>query len=89
LLTRGTLVFSRRCVKGIEANVEQCQSDLELSLALCTPLAPVIGYDRAAVIAKKALETNRTVREVAREMSGLPEARLNELLDPLRQTRSS
>jgi fumarate hydratase, class II len=77
LLTRGTLVFSRRCVKGIEANVEQCQSDLELSLALCTPLAPVIGYDRAAVIAKKALETNRTVREVAREMSCLPEARLN------------
>ena len=86
LLTQATLTFARRCVKGIEANVEKCRSDIERSLALCTPLAPVIGYDRAAQIAKEAWQTNRTVREVAREMSGLSEEKLNELLDPLRQT---
>jgi fumarate hydratase class II len=84
LLTSGTLVFTRRCVIGLEADVEKCQADLERSLALATPLAPVIGYDAAAKIAKVALETNRTVREVAREVSGLSEEKLNELLDPRR-----
>ncbi len=87
LLTHAVLVFSRRCVVGIEANVEKCQADIERSLAMCTPLATVIGYDNAAKIAKVAFETNRTVREVAREMSGLPESQLNELLDPARQTK--
>jgi fumarate hydratase class II len=88
LLKQGTLVFSRRCVAGIEANVEKCEGDIERNLAMCTPLAPVIGYERAAAIAKNAWETNRTVREVAREMSGLPEEQLNGLLDAKRQTRS-
>jgi fumarate hydratase, class II len=84
LLTRGALIFTRRCVTGIEANVEKCEGDIERSLAMCTPLAPVIGYDKAAKIAKVAFETNRTVREVASEMSGLPEEQLNELLDAAR-----
>jgi fumarate hydratase, class II len=86
LLTRGTLVFARRCVTGIEANAEKCAADIERSLAMCTPLATVIGYDKAAAIAKAAYETNRTVREVAREMSGLSEQQLNELLDPTKLT---
>src|ERR1043166_4935399 len=88
LLTRGAVVFSRRCVVGIEANVEKCESDIERSLAMCTPLATVIGYDKAAQIAKIAHESNRTVREVAREMSGLTGAQLDELLDPIRLTTS-
>jgi len=88
LLTRGTVVFTRRCVVGIEANVEKCQNDIERSLAMATPLAPVVGYDQAAKIAKVAYETNRTIREVAREMSGLPDQQLNELLDPARLTGS-
>ena len=83
------VVFSRRCVAGLEANVEKCQADIERSLAMCTPLATVIGYDKAAKIAKVAFDTNRTVREVAREMSGLPESQLNELLDPARLTKPS
>ena len=89
LLTRGVLVFARRCVAGIEANVEKCQADIERSLAMCTPLATEIGYDQAAKIAKVAYETNRTVREVAREMSGLSEQQLNFLLDPARLTGPS
>ena len=89
LLTRGVLVFARRCVVGIEASVEKCQADIERSLAMCTPLANEIGYDKAAKIAKIAYETGRTVREVAREMSGLSEQQLNYLLDPARLTGSS
>jgi fumarate hydratase class II len=86
LLTQGALVFARRCVVGIEADAEKCEADIERSLAMCTPLAKVIGYDKAAAIAKTAYETNRTVREVAREISGLSDAQLNELLDPARLT---
>jgi len=86
LLTNGVLVFARRCVTGLEANVEKCESDIERSLALCTPLANVIGYDKAAQIAKVAFDTNRTVREVARALSGLSEQQLNELLDARRLT---
>jgi fumarate hydratase class II len=85
LLTNASRVFARRCVDGLEADVERCQSSLERSLALCTALAPVIGYDQAARIAKLAYESNRTVREVALEMSGLDESRLDQLLDPRNQ----
>ena len=85
LLTNGARVFADRCVTGIEADRERCERSLEQSLALCTPLAPVIGYDKAAEIAKIAYATRRTIREVAQEKSGLSEEQLDLLLDPLRQ----
>ena len=82
LLTNASRVFARRCVAGLEAEVARCEASIERSLALCTALAPVIGYDQAAKIAKLAYETNRTVREVAAEISGLDQKTLDELLDP-------
>ncbi len=82
LLANASRVFARRCVTGLEADAATCASNLEQSLALCTALAPVIGYDQAANIAKHAFETGRTVREVALDLSGLDKARLDELLDP-------
>jgi len=48
---------------------------------LATALAPAIGYDKAAEIAKAAAATGRTIREIARERSGLSEAQLQELLN--------
>jgi fumarate hydratase class II len=86
LLANASRVFARRCVAGLEADVERCQANIEQSLAMCTALAPVIGYDKAAHIAKVAYETRRTVREVAIELSGLDKAKLDELLDPVKQT---
>ena len=71
---------------GLEAAREKCRANLELSLSNCTVLAPVIGYDKAAKIAKVAFQTNRTVRQVALEISGLDKTRLDQLLDPARQT---
>jgi fumarate hydratase, class II len=85
LLASGSRVFARRCIAGLHADAEKCEGNIERSLAMCTALAPVIGYDKAAQIAKTAFETNRTVREVARELSGLDEATLNRLLDPRSQ----
>jgi fumarate hydratase class II len=86
LMAKGSQVFARRCVAGLEVNREKCKANLELSLSNCTILAPVIGYDKAAKIAKVAYETNRTIRQVAQELSGLDKAKLEELLDPAKQT---
>ncbi|HVU99961.1 MAG TPA: class II fumarate hydratase [Verrucomicrobiae bacterium] len=89
LLANACAVFSSRCVSGLEANEKKCESNLEQSLAMCTALAPEIGYDKAAKIAKKAFETERTVREVAMEMSGLPREKIEQLLDPRTQSGSA
>ena len=85
LLANGARTFARRCVVGLEADKEKCEANIERSLAMCTALAPVIGYDKAARIAKVAFETNRNVREVAAELSGLSPERLADLLDPRKQ----
>jgi fumarate hydratase class II len=86
LLTNVSRIFAHRCIKDLEADVEKCASNIEKSLAMCTVLAPVIGYDKAARIAKVAYETGRTVREVALEISGLDKEKLTSLLDARSQT---
>jgi len=86
LLTNATRAFTRRCVAGLEADTERSQGNIERSLAMCTALAPAIGYDQAAKIAKVAFETGRTVRAVAEEMAGLDKAQLDRLLNPRTQT---
>jgi fumarate hydratase, class II len=89
LLTHATRVFTNRCILGIAADRQKCEANVEQSLAMCTALAPVIGYDKAARIAKTAYETGRTVREVAMESSGLDKSTLDKLLDPRAQTSPS
>src|SRR6266403_2393158 len=86
LLGTGSRVFARRCIAGLEADVAKCEGNIENSLAMCTALAPVIGYDKAAKIAKVAYETGRTIRQVALESSGLDKARLDQLLNARSQT---
>ena len=86
LLAAGTRNFDRRLIQGLEANPQRASGYVEQSLAMCTVLAPVIGYEKAAAIAKEAYQSGRTVRDVARENSGIPDDRLNELLDPKSQT---
>jgi fumarate hydratase, class II len=78
--------FSRRAIQGLYADRERASAFVEQSLAMCTVLAPVIGYEKAAALAKEAYRSGRTVREVARESSGIPEERLNHFLDPRSQT---
>jgi fumarate hydratase class II len=87
LLGRVSENFSVRCVEGIRANERRCRDSIEQSLAMCTALAPAIGYDAAAKIAKEAYRTGRTVREIALGHEVLPEAELTKLLDPWRMTR--
>ena len=86
LLAAATQQFARRCVDGITANRERCAAMVEQSLALCTPLAPLIGYDRAAEIAKESFKTGRTVRDIATEQRVLDAGALKRALDPVRMT---
>jgi len=59
---------------------------VELSMAMVTSLAPKIGYDRAAEIAKESAKTGRTVREICRERKVLPDDELVRALDPAGMT---
>ena len=86
LLSNVVRLFADRCVAGIIANRERCESLIEKSLAMVTSLAPIIGYDLAADIAKESAKTGRTVREICREQKILSEEKLVEALDPLKMT---
>ncbi len=82
ILANAAALLAEKCVEGIEANRERCEELVERSLAMVTALVPRIGYDAAAEIAKESVRTGRTVRELCRERQVLPEAELNEALDP-------
>ncbi len=87
LLSRVCNVFVDKCISGIEADEERCGETIEQSLAMCTSLAPIIGYDNAAAIAKEAYASGSTVREVAREKGVLSDKELDRVLDPLSMTK--
>ncbi len=87
LLSGATTVFTDKCIAGIEANGEACEAAVEKSLSMATPLNPLVGYEKAAAIAKEAFRTGKTVREVCRELGVLPEDALKEALDPWKMTR--
>jgi fumarate hydratase class II len=86
LLAAASSNFAAKCIEGLHANEDRCRNLIEQSLAMCTALAPEIGYEAAAKLAKEAYKSGRTVREVAKEQKVLPEKRLDELLDPWRMT---
>ena len=86
LLSNASVMFADRLVDGLQANREHIAARNEYSLSLATALAPVIGYDKAAEIAKESHRTGRTVRELCREQEILPEAELERVLDLRRQT---
>jgi len=75
-----------KCVVGIEANERRCGELVELSLAMVTALAPIIGYDSAAKIAHEAVASGKTIREIVLAHGVIPKERLNEILDPRRMT---
>ena len=84
LLGAATANFSARCVEGLTAT-ERGPELVEQGLMLATALAPVIGYDEAAALAKDALKRGKTIRELALER-GMDAAELDRLLDPAAMT---
>jgi len=88
LLAAASRNFAERCIVGLAANETRLRDTIEQSLALATALTPEIGYERAAGLAKTAYESGKTIREVAKEQSGIEQHRLAELLDPTKMVGS-
>jgi fumarate hydratase class II len=86
ILSTGSRTFADRCVMGITANPERCMRNAESTGSLSTALAPVIGYDKAAEVAKKSLKEDKTLREVVREMDLMSEEELDGIIDFARMT---
>jgi fumarate hydratase class II len=86
LLTSACRLLDEKCVRGIEANREQCERYAELTLSAATALNPYIGYDKATEIVKEASASGRSLREVAREQ-GVSEAVLDDALDYRKMAR--
>jgi len=85
LLTSACHAFAEKCIGGLIAT-ESGPRLVEEGLSLGTPLATVLGYERAAELVNEALATGRTIREVATEQSGLDERTLTRLLDARKMT---
>lgn len=84
LLAAGISAFTDQCLAGIEPNRQACEAAVEKSLSLVTSLVPLIGYDRAAALAKEASASGKTIRELCREQKILSEEELARALDPRR-----
>ena len=74
--------FTTSCIIGISANQERCRRYLEDSLGLVTVLAPFIGYNAAAEVAKESVATGRSIREIVLSRGLMPEAELEEAMRP-------
>ena len=82
LLSDGLRTFTEYFVEGLEPNMEQIELDLGRSLMLVTALAPVIGYDRAAQVAKLAYHDGLTLKEACLELGFLSEEEFERTVDP-------
>jgi fumarate hydratase class II len=74
-------VFTAKCIRGIKANVDQCHAYGERTASLVTAIAPVIGYDAAAAIFKKALAEDKPIRQAILDEGLIPKKRLDEILN--------
>ncbi|MBU6495250.1 MAG: class II fumarate hydratase [Acidobacteria bacterium] len=78
--------FREFCVEGLEPDYEQIQNHLNNSLMLVTALNPLIGYDKAAQVAKKAHKERTTLKEAALALGFLGEAQFDEAIQPAKMT---
>ncbi len=86
LLSGSCNTLNQKLIQGLEPDEDRCAELIEGSLAMCTSLVPVIGYDASAKLAYQAYAEGKTVRELALEQGLLDADRLNELLDPRSMT---
>ena len=85
-LTYAVHTFVDNCVTGITANRERCRDMVEHSVGIITALCPHVGYEKAAEVAKRAIETGAPVRRLILEGGLLDEAALDKILDPYSMT---
>lgn len=82
LLARAADVFCEKCIVGLLPNVEKLARNAELSTAIVTRLNPIIGYEKAAELAKESFRTGKTVKELVVDRGILTQEEADRLLDP-------
>ena len=87
LLSDSIKNFTKYCVKGIKADKNKIKEYLDNSLMMVTALAPYIGYDNAATIAKKALKNNSKLKDEAIKSGLISEKQYNNIVDPKKLTK--
>ncbi len=85
-LTEGIETLVTNCIIGITPNISRCSDLANSSVGIATALCPVLGYKKSAAVAKKALATGKSVRDIVLEESLMPESELDALLDPMALT---
>jgi len=87
LLRNAAVLLAEKCVKGIEANEERCGELVERSFATLTALSPYIGYEAASDLAKEAVESGKTIRELAMEKGLFTKEQLDAILSTVEMTK--
>lgn len=85
-LTYAVRTLVDNCIVGITANVEHCREMVENSVGIITAICPHVGYERAAVVAKEAIQTGANVRDLILRDKLLTEEQLDQILDPYSMT---
>lgn len=88
-LTGAVSTLTDHCITGITADRERCRTLMEASAGIATALCPYIGYQKSAEIAKAALKSNRTIRELVLEEHLMTAAELEQVLDPYAMTETT
>ena len=83
LLTNGIKTLRIECIDGITINEKRCNEEIQSSISIITALCPKIGYKKSAFLAKKALNENKTIKEVLLNENLFTEQEIDELLNPL------
>lgn len=86
MLKNGAKTFTEKCITGITANRERCKAMVDNSVGIITAINPHVGYEVAARIAKEALNSGRSVKEIILEEDILTEAELDEILNAFEMT---
>jgi fumarate hydratase, class II len=87
LLANVSNVFVEKLLAGLILNAERCAALIDQSLMMVTSLAPVLGYETCAKLAKQAFKEDKTIRQLVTEQNLVPPEKLNQLLDPDSMTR--
>lgn len=87
ILTNAVHTFNHKCIIGIKANDSRCQQLVENSLGIITALLPHIGYEQASSLAREALDSGRSVKEIITEKGIMAPERLAAILSPAEMTK--
>jgi len=87
ILKNGLKAFDEKCVSGLVADEKKARGYAEKSISIVTALNPIIGYSKAAEIAKEAMKDHRSIMDVIREKNIMPEKELNKVLDLMKLTK--